>query len=144
MDFVPSAGLIKSEKILPEFITELTNITEMMLVNADNPDVLEKDMKQIYEYCDIPTFIAHNGNSFDHRLMKQKGLLLTYSSKFLDSKSIIHMLYAKSDLTGAKLVNIYEIIMGHKPRIAHRAKADVMMLVHILRKLNMKLTDFNL
>lgn len=142
LGYVPSSGLIKTKKRIPEFITKLTGIDNDMLINADMLDVFIYDMQTIYKYCEKPSFIAHNGNSFDHRLLKQKGILKESDSHFLDSKSIIPMVCVMDNLHRATLEEIYQMIVGKKCLSAHRAEADVMMLVKIFRKLGLTRSDF--
>jgi DNA polymerase III alpha subunit (gram-positive type) len=142
LNYVPSSGVVKANVKLDSFITGLTGITNKMLMNGDDPKVLKLDMDMIYRYCEKPTFIAHNGNSFDHRLMMQKGLLSDRLGQFLDSRSIISMVYTKCDLGKKKLEEIYGTITGKTVMDAHRAKCDVDMLVGIFRVLGLELCYF--
>jgi len=149
LDFVPSSGLIKIDKILGSFITKLTGITNKMMEKGDKPAKLKYDMDMIYKYCQKPIFVAHNGNSFDHRIMLQKKLLSEeLTGKFLDSKSLISMIYDDDNLQKKKLCEIYEIVTGKdltnvlKTSNAHRAEFDVMLLVGIFKVLKLKLCHF--
>jgi len=148
LDFSPSTGLVKADKKLKSFITKLTGITNRMMERGDNKSKLKSDMDMIYRYCHKPIFVAHNGNSFDHRIMLQKGLLNDeLSGKFLDSKSLISMI-SENDLQKKKLGEIYEIVTGKDLASvsttlnAHRAEFDVLLLIGIFKALKLKLNHF--
>jgi DNA polymerase III epsilon subunit-like protein len=149
LNFVPSSGLVKAEKKLKSFITKLTGITNRMVERGDDKSKLKNDMDMIYKYCHKPTFVAHNGNSFDHRIMLQKGLLNDEATgKFLDSKSLIAMIYDDDNLHKKKLGELYQIVTGKDLTTvsstlnAHRAEFDVLLLVGIFKALRLKLCDF--
>jgi len=149
LGFVPSSGLINIGKPLGTFITKLTGITNKMIRRGDDPDTFKSDMDTIYRYCRKPIFIAHNGNSFDHRIMLHKKLLnAELSGKLLDSKSMISMICDNDKLQKKKLTEIYEIVTGKSlvdvssTLSAHRAEFDVLLLIHIFKHLNLKLCNF--
>ena len=133
---IPSTGLIKLEHnpYIPYEIMELTSISNQQLLNyGDNYYKFSQEIDNIFSYCENPIFIAHNGNSFDHKIMIDKKLIDRNKARFLDSKKIIR-LFLKDDIGNKSLVKIFEFLFGYSP-IAHRANSDVKMLIIIMKKL---------
>jgi DNA polymerase III epsilon subunit-like protein len=135
---VVSTGLIKPEQqllFIPFEITKLTGITkEMIRENGDNLYQFKNEINEIFEYCNMPIFIAHNGNSFDHRILIEQKILSYNQCKFLDSRYIIRLFLNKS-VTQRSLLDIYVYLFKIKP-VGHRALNDVKMLISIFQKLN--------
>lgn len=134
---IPSTGLIKLEHnpYIPYEIMELTSISNQQLLNyGDNYYKFSQEIDNIFSYCENPIFIAHNGNSFDHKIMIDKKLIDRNKARFLDSKKIIR-LFLKDDIGNKSLVKIFEFLFGYSP-IAHRANSDVKMLIMIMKKLS--------
>lgn len=132
--FSPSSGLVKPNKRIPDDVIELTGITNKMVEDAETSLKMERDMLEIFKYCSKPAFMAHNGYSFDHMVMKNKRMFET-NTTLLDSKYIIRLLHV-NDTKAMRLEKIYKEVMGvTTPYVAHRAEADVMMMVDILIKL---------
>lgn len=135
-----SEGILKIKSKLSKFVQELTGITQTDVNNGEPISKFYNEMSNMLEICFKPTFIAHNGNAFDHPLMRRYNLL-NNTCNFLDSRLIIGQL-SKEKTSNETLSNIYEIIIGHKYEgKAHRAKADVIMLLDIFKKLNIKEKD---
>lgn len=135
-----SEGILKIKSKLSKFIIELTGITQKDVNNGEHIIKFKIEMDNMLEICYKPIFIAQNGNAFDHPIMRRYGLL-NNNCIFLDSRSIIGQ-FSKEKTSNETLSNIYEIVMGYKYKgIAHRAKADVIMLLDIFEKLNIKETD---
>lgn len=133
---IPSSGLIKLENnpYIPYEIMELTSISNEQLLNfGDNYHKFTQEIDNIFSYCEEPIFIAHNGFSFDHKLMIEKNLIDKNKARFLDSKMIIR-LFLKDDIGNKSLVKIFEHLFGYSP-VAHRANSDVKMLIMIMKKL---------
>ena len=135
LGFVPSTGLINCNAIVNKVVSELTGITTKMLLNGDKLSVFKKEMASLFKHCDTPKFIAHNGNAFDHPIMKRYKIF-SYDTLCDDSKTLIRMLYNDQDILKKTLSKIYEIIVGPVPYRAHHADADVKMVIDILKKLN--------
>jgi hypothetical protein len=134
LDFVASSGFIKCYTFLGyNHITGLTN--EIVNENGDKLIKFENEINDIFKYCNDPLFIAHNGNSFDHKIMKNNYKLFDQNTNTDDSKIIIRMIYEKEDLLNYSLEKLYKKIIN-KPIIAHDAGNDVYMVKTILKELN--------
>ena len=134
---IPSTGLVKpqKEKIIPYEIMQLTGISnEQLLINGDDFQKFSQEIDNIFSYCEEPIFIAHNGFSFDHKIMIEKNLIDKNKAKFLDSRMIIR-LFLEKDIASKSLSQIFEHLFGFSP-VAHRANNDVHMLIMIMKKLN--------
>ena len=115
-----------------------TGITKNELRNGEQLSSFKSQMKLILDNSINPIFIAHNGNVFDHKIMK-KQFILNDKCKFLDSRMIIRQL-SDISIKNESLSETYKKILGKKfSGKAHRAKEDVIMLLHIFDKLG--LTD---
>jgi DNA polymerase III epsilon subunit-like protein len=137
-NIVISSGLIKPVFIpfIPFEITKLTGITKDMLDDyGDDYGTFFGQVSDAIESCDKPIFIAHNGNSFDHKILIGKNLLSRDKCRFLDSKMIIRLFLKNKEFADKSLVEIFGHLFNFVP-VAHRANADVKMLISIFRKLN--------
>jgi hypothetical protein len=139
LNFSPSNGLIYHNKDIPSEITQLTGITtDMCKENGDiGYDKLKDDIDTILRVCEKPVFIAHNGNTFDHLVMKNLNIFPSTIDKdrLKDSRIMIRLL--KEDPSKSyKLGELYIELFGKPYDSAHRAKADVDMLVKILKRLD--------
>jgi DNA polymerase III epsilon subunit-like protein len=120
---------------IPFQITKITGISkEMVNQHGDVYDKFEKEMKDIMDYCYKPIFIAHNGNSFDHKIMIERKLLSYEDCKLLDSKIIIR-LFLNDPVSDKSLSDIFQYLFKFKP-VIHRANSDVRMMRDIFEKLN--------
>ena len=71
----------------------LTGINNKMVKKGDNKKIFIKEIKEIFDYCSNPKFIAHNGSTFDHKILFGRlPNFLNSSDQLLDSKYIIRML----------------------------------------------------
>jgi DNA polymerase III epsilon subunit-like protein len=132
-----STGLLKPVNVpfIPFQITALTGITkEMVYSDGDSFDTFRKEINDILNICNMPIFIAHNGNSFDHRILIDRNILSYDKCRFLDSKIIIR-LFMNSTVSNRSLSDIFQHLFGFLP-VVHRANSDVKMLISIFRKLN--------
>jgi DNA polymerase III epsilon subunit-like protein len=129
--------MVKPTIKLPDIITKLTNITDEMLKDGDDYKMFAEKFININSLFVNPTYIAHNGNNFDHKIMTHYGLLDSHNVKFLDSRQII-LNFTKNyhKTVRGKLTEMYLTIMEKEEINAHRAEADVMMVVKILNKLD--------
>lgn len=121
---------------IPFNITQLTGITtEMVRNNGISIYQLIYNIKEIVNLCNNPIFIAHNGNSFDHKIL-QKHDVFNGECILIDSISIINLIgtILKFDVNGT-LENIYYAIFKEKIK-GHRAKVDTEMLIKIFDRLN--------
>jgi len=133
---IPSSGLLKPQEIkfIPFDITALTGITmEMVNEKGDTLQHFRNDIDTLLNYCEKPIFIAHNGNSFDHKLLLSKEILKIEKCHFLDSRMIIR-LFLDNPVSEKSLSDIFKYLFRFLP-IVHRAESDVHMLIEIFRKL---------
>ena len=104
-----------------------------MLKKAENKKVFKEDLKRIFDYCEKPKFMAHNGSVFDHRILFRD----LNQEQLLDSRYIIRMLYHEDTLK-LNLSETYKLITGKEVINCHRAKDDVKMMIEILKKIKYK------
>ena len=134
---VVSSGLVKltQNKCIPFEIMELTHISNEELLNyGDDFMKFSQEIDNIFSYCEEPIFIAHNGFSFDHKIMIEKKLIDKNKARFLDSRMIIR-LFLEKEIASKSLSQIFEHLFGYSP-VAHRANNDVQMLIMIMKKLD--------
>ena len=136
LDNVLSEGLVCPRQEIPPEIEGLTGITnELMMELGETLFSFKNEMRDRLKYYDMPTFIAHNGNSFDHKILKRLKII-PVDSNLLDSKIIMNN-RSKDKLYDMKLINIYEKVKGpFPPENAHRAEADTIMIIDIFKQLN--------
>ncbi len=139
LNCIIDSGLVKPNKKLPEEVSKLTNITDIMLKDAMSQQEFFNTFKDINSNFYYPTYIAHNGMNFDHKIMVHYELLDYSKVKFLDSRQII-INFTKNQEKEAKgkLSEMYKTIVGKEEVNAHRAGADVHMVLDIFNKLNIK------
>lgn len=131
--------LIKPQNRISKKITEITGITntELEQYGIDYEDFKSK-FNKIYTHFQDPIFIAHNGNSFDFKIMKRIGLIPEEYQFLVDSKTVIGQFYNEKNVykeKETKLVQLYKLIVNKTIKNAHRADADVRMLREIFIKL---------
>ena len=133
---IPSYGLIRpvSNSLISPFIENLTGITnELLYKSGEHINKFKNDMNLLMTCCIKPIFIAHNGNSFDHKLLLSQNILDNNKCRFLDSKMIIR-LFLNNEITNKSLIEIFNHLFNFRPT-GHRAEADVKMLIAIFKKL---------
>ena len=136
LKFSPSNGLIKIKGKIPIEIQVLTGIDNKMVKKGDHPQIFINEIREIFNYCEYPKFMAHNGSTFDHKILfTRMPNFLSSSDQLLDSKYIIRML-SKVDTLKLSLGDIYKKITKKELINCHRAKDDVSMMIEILKKLN--------
>lgn len=144
-EYVFSTGLVKINKqYINQKVVDLTGITKELTEQGDSLKVFAEDIKNIFRYCNCPTFIAHNGSRFDHlilmNIMNRCGSKYNFVKlcRFEDTMKIIPslMMHKPSELNLSYLYR--EILNKQIPDNVHRAKADVLMLIEILVHLNYK------
>ena len=70
-----SNGIIKAKHKIPKEITKLTGITQKEVNDGQDFNVFKNEVKTMLTICNKPIFIAHNGNVFDHQVLKFKDIL---------------------------------------------------------------------
>src|SRR5690606_14407413 len=115
-----------------------TGITQNMIEKEGIPfELFKQEIEEIYKYCEKPSFIAFNGNSFDHKIMNYKNIFQN-NETLLDSKSIINAL-TKDKLFNMKLKDIYYNIFNKNiEKDTSKSKQDVKMMKEILKHFKYK------
>ena len=120
---------VNPERHIPERVTEVTNITDDMVKDADT---IEKVFPRLLEFLGKDcVIVAHNAN-FDVGFLKQNAKVLGYEFDYtyLDTLSLAKDLFP--DYKKYKLVKIAENL-GIKVEVAHRALDDVDTTVKVFR-----------
>ena len=139
---VLSKGLIKNKcKLTTSHITGITD--EDLLKDGDNNYInMKNDIYQFMNYMEKPILIAHNGNGFDFPILEYYNIIDKYNIKKIDTLYLLR-LFIKDKVKSNKLIDLYKIICDKERIQEHRAKADVILLVDIFNKLNLKIKDLN-
>lgn len=130
LDYIPSSGYLKGN-VPNNHITGLT--TSFLYNNGDDLITFINEINTIFKYCNNPVFIAHNGNSFDHIIMKNQKFFNDFI-KIEDSKIIIRTLINEFDTLHLSLEKIYYKLFN-KTLHSHNAVDDVIYVKEILKKL---------
>lgn len=117
---------------LPPFIIELTKITNEMLINRPTFNVIKKKFNNIMKKINTCKMLAHNGKSFDDKIINRFNMVNKNTVKFIDTMNLIPLFI---DLQKKNLGYIYNLIFK-KDFKAHRAMADVDAIIKILKHLN--------
>ena len=138
-NYVISEGLIKNKYKL--VTSDINGIYEKDLLNADNNlDILRNDINNIMLYCNKPLFIAHNGKIFDFPILYYYKLLDKDKINELDSLHFIKLFINGKNSSNA-LNDLYNYVYNENNIQQHRAKEDVILIIKILKKLNLKPND---
>ncbi len=129
-----SEGLIKPRSSISYYVSNLTGITNDMVYDKENIMSFKRELMKKLKYYEKPVFIAHNGNKYDHKILKNLGFINDDNSIFIDSRNIIHT-HLKQDTFKLDLSHIYKLFYGENVD-AHRAKADTDMVLKIFEKIN--------
>ena len=119
---------VNPEKHIPERVTEVTNITDDMVKDAET---IDKVFPKVLEFIKDSVLVAHNA-SFDMGFLKQNAKVLGYEFDYtyLDTLSLAKDLFP--DYKKYKLGKIAENL-GIKVEVAHRALDDVDTTVKVFR-----------
>ena len=119
---------VNPEKHIPQRVTEVTNITDEMVKDAET---IDKVFPKILEFIKDSVLVAHNA-SFDMGFLKQNAKVLGYEFDYtyLDTLSLAKDLFP--DYKKYKLGKIAENL-GIKVEVAHRALDDVDTTVKVFR-----------
>ena len=111
---------VNPEKHIPERVTEVTNITDEMVKDAET---IDKVFPKILEFIKDAVLVAHNA-PFDMGFLKQNAKTLGYEFDYtyIDTLSLAKDLFP--DYKKYKLGKIAENL-GIKVEVAHRALDDV-------------------
>jgi len=127
--------LIKPKTTIPEEITELTGITDDMVVNAPS---LQQVMPDFYKFCYGTTIMAYNID-FDYKFINTYGKKLGY---LFDMKQIDAMFLARSFVPGLKNFKLSSVCkkLGVSLENAHRAVHDALATAEVVIKLSPNIT----
>ena len=119
---------VNPEKHIPERVTEVTNITDDMVKDAET---IDKVFPKILDFIKDSVLVAHNA-SFDMGFLKQNAKVLGYEFDYtyLDTLSLAKDLFP--DYKKYKLGKIAENL-GIKVEVAHRALDDVDTTVKVFK-----------
>ncbi len=119
---------VNPEKHIPERVTEVTNITDDMVKDAET---IDKVFPKILDFIKGSVLVAHNAG-FDVGFLKQNAKVLGYDFDYtyLDTLSLAKDLFP--DYKKYKLGKIAENL-GIKVEVAHRALDDVDTTVKVFR-----------
>ena len=119
---------VNPEKHIPERVTEVTNITDDMVKDAET---IDKVFPKILDFIKDSVLVAHNAG-FDIGFLKQNAKVLGYEFDYtyLDTLSLAKDLFP--DYKKYKLGKIAENL-GIKVEVAHRALDDVDTTVKVFR-----------
>jgi hypothetical protein len=131
LGIIPSRGLLKPQNMpfIPFELTTLTGINKELVDNCgDTIATFNKELIEIFKYCNEPTFITHNINSYDIKIF------LNNKCKCIDSKNIIK-LFLNDEISEKSLVEIFFHLFKYKPKF-QRSEDNVNMLMSVFNKLN--------
>ena len=119
---------VNPEKHIPERVTEVTNITDEMVKDAET---IDKVFPKILEFIKDAVLVAHNA-PFDMGFLKQNAKTLGYEFDYtyIDTLSLAKDLFP--DYKKYKLGKIAENL-GIKVEVAHRALDDVDTTVKVFK-----------
>lgn len=122
------ACFVNPEKHIPQRVSEVTNITDDMVKDAET---IDKVFPKILEFIDGSVIVAHNAG-FDVGFLKQnaKNLGYKFDYTYLDTLSLAKDLFP--DYKKYKLGKIAENL-GIKVEVAHRALDDVDTTVKVFK-----------
>ena len=119
---------VNPQKHIPERVTEVTNITDEMVKNAET---IEQVFPKLLAFLEDSVIVAHNA-SFDVGFLKQTAQTLGYKFdySYIDTLSLAKDLFP--DYKKYKLGKIAENL-GIKVEVAHRALDDVDTTVKVFK-----------
>ncbi len=133
LDSVIDSGLVIPNKPISNEIYEITKIdNDILQKEGVKYEIFFKNFIELNNMFEYPTYIAHNGNRFDHKILAYYNLINYSRVKLLDSRQII-INFAKIK---GKLGEMYTQITGKEVINAHRAEYDVKMVLEIIKKIN--------
>ena len=137
---VLSEGLIKNKhKLTTSHITGITD-KDIHKNSDDNYDNIKKDVSNFMDYMENPILIAHNGERFDFPILAYHKIIDYNNIKIIDTLYKLR-LFIKDESKSNKLINLYKIICNKDEIQQHRAKADVILLIDIFKKLNLSIEE---
>jgi uncharacterized protein YprB with RNaseH-like and TPR domain len=137
---VLSEGLIKNKYNLTT--SHITGITDKDIYKNSDDDYenIKKDVSNFMDYMENPILIAHNGERFDFPILAYYNIIDYNNIKIIDTLYKLR-LFIKDESKSNKLIDLYKIICNKDEIQQHRAKADVILLINIFKKLNLSIEE---
>lgn len=129
---------------LPVYITELTGITDSMLIDAPG---IEESLPELMEFLgpsDESILVAHN-SPFDIGFLKAAASSIKYpwpGHQIIDTVRLARLVIERSEILNFKLSTLSEFFQTPTPP-THRALDDVRTTVDVLHRLIERLSGFD-
>jgi thymidine kinase len=141
-NIVLSNGLIKNKhKLTTSHITGITE-NDLQKEGDNNYTIMKDDICRCMNYMEKPIFIAHNGNRFDFPILEYHNIIDYNYIRTVDTLYKLR-LFIKDEIKSNRLINLYKIICNKDEIQKHRAKADVVLIIDIFKKLNLTFKEIN-
>jgi thymidine kinase len=138
-NIVLSEGLIKNKHKLTT--SHITGITDDDFKKSDNNyTTIKNDILNFMNYMENPILIAHNGDRFDFPILEYYNIINYDNIRTIDTLYKFR-LFIKDEIKSNKLINLYKHICNVDEVQQHRAKADVILLINIFKKLNLTIDE---
>jgi hypothetical protein len=139
---VLSNGLIKNKhKLTTSHITGITE-DDLQKDGDNNYTIMKDDICRCMNYMEKPIFIAHNGNRFDFPILEYHNIIDYNYIRTVDTLYKLR-LFIKDEIKSNRLINLYKNICNKDEIQQHRAKADVVLIIDIFKKLNLTFKEIN-
>jgi hypothetical protein len=135
-----SDGLIKNK--YPITTGHITGINE--ITNGDKDlSIFKGEIKNLLKYCKNPILLGHNAIRFDFPILQYHKVINYQKFNLHDSMDILPILVIKQDKKpiNKKLITLYNFVFEKEFIQEHRAKSDVMLIVELFKKFNVKAGD---
>lgn len=133
---------IKPEKSVPDFITEITKITNDMLKNSKS---FKEEYNTIKDFIGDSVLIAHNGADFDMKFLNYecfKNNLPEFDNMLIDTMNVSRAINPFKSHRLGYIASKYKI--EYDELTAHRADYDAEVLLHIWNKFIYNLKDIKI
>lgn len=132
-DHVASSGLVKIQGSIPPEVVSITGITDDMAASGDDLSVFLEDMRGIFDRHrgQTVTFVAQNGDRFDHLILRRLGVWEMGPCRLLDSRKFLGRFQRGPSRS---LAGLYKDICGVEAPVVHRARADVLMMAEMIKR----------
>jgi hypothetical protein len=137
---VLSNGLIKNKhKLTTSHITGITD-DDLKKDGDNNYTIMKNDALKFMNYMEKPFLIAHNGDRFDFPILEYHNIINYDNIRTIDTLYKLR-LFIKDEIKSNKLINLYKVICNKDEIQQHRAKADVVLIIDIFKKLNLTIKE---
>jgi DNA polymerase III epsilon subunit-like protein len=130
--------LVKPNKPIHPEVELLTGITTNMLINQPDINMIRSILEKKMIHFANCKMMAHNGNTFDNKIILYDKLIDSQKITFIDTLTLIPIhLPGNMKLKNKKLSNIYYELF-HETFNAHRAMSDVDALIRIMKHIGIE------